>query len=43
MINQLDKTKEGVEALIQLDSIVFNESKWLGYDNSLILNTNRFI
>ncbi len=43
MINQLDKTKEGVEAMIRLDSIVFNESKWLGYDNSLILNTNRFI
>lgn len=43
MINQLDKTKEGVEAMIKLNSIIFNESKWLGYDNSLILNTNRFI
>ncbi len=43
MISILEKTKEGVQSLIKVDSIINNESKWLGYDNSLILNTNRFI
>lgn len=42
MITQLEKTKEGVEAMLKLDSIIFNESKWLGYDNSLTLSTNGF-
>lgn len=42
MLNELWKTKIGVESLIKVNSIVENESKWLGYDNSVILNTNKF-
>ena len=42
MIHNLEKTKEGVESLVKIDSIINNESKWLGYDNSLTINTNKF-
>ena len=42
MIQRLEKTKDGVNALNAINEIVANESKWLGYDNSLILNTNKF-
>lgn len=42
MINQLQKTKDGVESLIKLNYIISNESKWLGYDNSLFTNLNQF-
>lgn len=42
MIQRLQKTKEGVESLIKVNEMIANESKWLGYDNSLILNTNKF-
>ncbi len=42
MISRLDKTKEGVMALNKLNEVINNESEWLGYDNSLILNTMRF-
>jgi len=29
-------------ALNKLNEVINNESEWLGYDNSLILNTMRF-
>ena len=43
MLERLVKIKEGVESLNKINEIIANESKWLGYDNSLILNMNRFI
>lgn len=43
MLERLDKIKEGVESLNKINEIIANESNWLGYDNSIILNTNRFI
>jgi len=42
MIKQLTKTKEGVDSLNKINNILQNESKWLGYDNSIILNTMKF-
>ncbi len=43
LIIRLEKIKEGVLSLNKINEILANESKWLGYDNSLILNMNRFI
>ena len=43
MLERLEKIKEGVESLNKINGIIANESKWLGYDNSLILNMNRFL
>ncbi len=42
MIKQLIQTKEGVDSLNNINNILQNESKWLGYDNSIILNTMKF-
>ncbi len=42
MIKQLTQTKEGVDSLNKINNILQNESKWLGYDNSIILNTMKF-
>lgn len=43
MLERLQQIKEGVESLNKINEIISNESKWLGYDNSLVLNMNRFI
>ena len=43
MIERLEKNKVGVESLNKINEIIANESRWLGYNNSAILNMNRFL